>query len=400
MVLKEWRDLWPGGLDTRQYSALNLMANCRDGGLGYNFAECTSCESKQWYASSCGDRHCPNCHGARQARWSRQVCERLPDCPHFHVVFTVPTEFAEFFEMNYRIGADLLFAAATETLKKFQQENWGLEGGFFSVLHTWGSALNWHPHLHVLVSAGGSDSNTGHWRQARDSYSFPVKAMSEVFRAIILRRMEELETESGIDWKPELESVEQRREWRRRLAVKGWNIFSRATLGNTRAVVRYLARYTSRIAISNSRITEVDEKERTVSFTWKDYDDGGKKKKIKVDGRRFIKRFVRHMVPKGLRRIRYYGLLVGRKNRLQKIPGSPQRNIAEKVEESATPECKQCGGQSWDYTQFYVSCVENTSHSGRRKNSFPLWRLNVEGKHKDAGVQQAEEDRPPPVNCG
>lgn len=376
------------------------MANCRDGGLGYNVAECTSCESKQWYASSCGDRHCPNCHGARQARWSRQVCERLPDCPHFHMVFTVPTEFAEFFEKNYRIGADLLFAAATETLKTFQRKNWGLDGGFFSVLHTWGSALNWHPHLHVLVSAGGSDTDSGRWRQARDNYSFPVKAMSKVFRAIILRRIEELETERGIDWQPELESVEQRREWRRRLAVKGWNIFSRATLGNTRAVVRYLARYTSRIAISNSRITEVDEKERTVSFTWKDYSDGARKKEIKVDGRGFIKRFVRHMVPKGLRRIRYYGLLAGRKNRFQEIPGSPQKNIAEKVEESATPECKQCGGQSWDYTRFYVVHPVPASCSGQKTKRFSLWRAKSVINHNFLGFNKSEEDRPPPVNCG
>jgi len=290
-ILFHWRDLWPGGLCKEEYSTLGLMALCRRGALGYNHARCQGCQHREWYASSCGNRHCPNCLGPRQAEWSEKVCERLPDCPHFHVVFTVPEELHEFFESNYKVAADLLFAAATETLKHFQRNNWRMEGGFLSVLHTWGRALNWHPHLHVLVSAGGCDLSTGKWRQARANYLFPVRLMSTVFRAILLRRLEELDADAEIRWPAGLESIEQRRDWRLKLAGRNWNIFSRATLGNTRAVVRYLARYTSRIAISNQRIKRVDEEERTVTFEYKDYRDGGRTKEMTLPGGAFLKRF-------------------------------------------------------------------------------------------------------------
>ena len=314
-ILREWRDLWPGGLGDKEYSTLNLMALCREGSLGYNHARCQGCRHQEWFASSCGNRHCPNCLGPRQAEWSEKVCARLPDCPHFHVVFTVPEELHEFFEANYQIAADELFGAAAETLKLFQKNNWGMEGGFLAVLHTWGRALNWHPHLHVLVSAGGRDRSTGRWKQARDNYLFPVRLMSKVFGAILLRRLEALDGRSGIRWPGRLESLESRRDWRLRLAGRNWNIFSRATLGNTRAVVRYLARYTSRIAMSNQRIKRVDERERTVSFEYKDYRDEGRTKEMTMGGAAFLRSFSRHLVPKGYRRVRYFGMVAGAKGR-------------------------------------------------------------------------------------
>jgi len=127
------------------------------------------------------------------------------------------------------------------------------------VLHTWGSALNWHPHLHMLVSAGARDRKTGRWKQARDGYLFPVRSMSKVFRSIYLRELEALDKRRDLRWPPGLETIEDRRQWRVVMCGRNWNIFSRPTLGNTRAVVRYLARYTSRIAMSNSRIKAIDE---------------------------------------------------------------------------------------------------------------------------------------------
>jgi len=352
-LLREWRDLWPGGLSEDQYSTLNLMAHCREGTLGYNRAKCEDCHHRQWYASSCGDRHCPNCLGPRQAEWSEQVCERLPDCAHFHVVFTVPEQLHEVFELNYRILSAELFAGAAETLKLFQKNNWRMEGGFLAVLHTWGRALNWHPHLHVLVSAGGRDCSTGRWRQARDNYLFPVRTMSRVYRAILLRRIEALEGLPDVNWPAGLETLESRRDWRLNLAGRNWNIFSRATLGNTRAVVRYLARYTSRIAISNQRIKRIDEEKRTVSFEWKDYKDGGQTKEMTLTGASFLRSFTRHMVPKGFRRIRYYGLLAGAKGRHRELTGAPEASIGEKAAKRPRPACPHCGSCGWTYDSFY-----------------------------------------------
>ena len=220
------------GADERDYSTLNLMAHCRQGELGYNHAELPR------IAITTNGMRVPAATGTARTALGRdrrsgreKVCERLPDCPHFHVVFTVPEEFHEFFEVNYRIAADLFFAAAAETLKLFQSNNWRMEGGFLAVLHTWGSALNWHPHLHLLVSAGGRDAATGSWRQARANYLFPVRAMSKVFRAIMLRRIEELDAPparcagrpgsrpwrsgatGGCSWPAQLEHLQPRRRW-------------------------------------------------------------------------------------------------------------------------------------------------------------------------------------------
>ena len=365
-ILREWRHLWPGGLTERHYSTLNLMAHCRHGELGFNRAECRRCHHSEWYASSCGDRHCPNCLGPRQAKWSEQVCERLPDCPHFHVVFTVPEGFRDFFARNYRLAGDLLFSAVAETLKTFQRNNWKMDGAFFGVLHTWGRALNWHPHIHLLVSAGGCRHSDGRWAETRRNYLFPVRAMSKVFRGIMLRKIEALEAVSDIEWPEEIESLEQRRDWRLSLATKGWNIFSRSTLGNTRAVVRYLARYTSRIAISNRRITRVDEENETVSFEWKDYRDGNRTREMTLSGAAFLQRFTRHLVPQGFRRIRYFGLLCGRKERIAELPGAPSESVAEKHVKPSAANCKRCGHDHWHHHVLYMTrsaCVESFAYA-------------------------------------
>jgi hypothetical protein len=296
----------------------------------------------------------------------------LPDCPHFHVVFTVPEEFGEFFEGNYKTATDLLFAAASETIKTFQRENWQMVGGFFAVLHTWGSALNWHPHLHMLVSAGGASTEGGKWKQARANYLFPVKAMSKVFKAIMLRKIEALDADLTVSWPAGCESVEERRDWRLRLARKNWNIFSKTTLGNTRAVVRYLARYTSRIAMSNSRIKRVDPEAKTVTFSWKNYRNGGRASETTVTGKDFLWRFSRHMVPKGLRRVRYFGLLVGKRNRFMQVPGAPRQNIAEVPADEQRPECKICQAQDWSYAKFYSPMGQ-----GGAKNALTDWQTST-----------------------
>ncbi len=333
------------------------MAHCRSGTLGYNRAQCGDCGNNEWYASSCGDRHCPNCLGPRQAQWSQQVCDRLPDCPHFHVVFTLPKALHEFFERNYRVAARVFFAAAAATLKTFQKNNWGVDGGFLAVLHTWGSALNWHPHLHVLVSGGGVDRKTGRWKSVRPDYLFAVSAMSKVFGAIMLRQLEALDADKEISWPEGLESVEQRRDWRLRMAGGKWYIYSKATLGNTRAVVRYLARYTSRIAMSNGRILSVEDAdgERSVKFEWKNYAQGGRKEERQMVGRTFVRSFVRHLVPKGLRRVRYYGWLTGA-NALTRgeVAGAPLTRIGERALKTDSPACRHCESRKWRYVSFFV----------------------------------------------
>ena len=195
----------------------------------------------------------------------------------------------------------------------------------------------------------------GGWALARRHYLFPVKALSKVFRAIMLRQLEELDASRKVHWSAETATLEQRRDWRLKLATKGWNVFSRPTLGNTRSVVRYLARYTSRIAISNQRITQVDEENQTVSFQWKDYRTGGRTREMTLEGGEFIRRFARHLVPKGFRRIRYFGLLTGSNDRIAKLRGAPKRCAGERILPVSRPGCSRCGREDWRYEACYLT---------------------------------------------
>jgi hypothetical protein len=265
-----------------------------------------------------------------------------------------------------------------------------VDGGVLAVLHTWGSALNWHPHLHVLVSGGGVDRKTGRWKSVRPDYLFAVRAMSKVFGAIMLRRLEALDAEKEICWPKRLQSVEQRRDWRLRMATGKWYIFSKATLGNTRAVVRYLARYTSRIAMSNGRILSVEESdgERSVKFEWKNYRKGGRKEDRQVAGKTFVRSFIRHLVPKGLRRVRYFGWLAGA-NKLTRgeVAGAPVTRIGERAPKTTAPACRRCESSKWRYVSFFVHLHHSVvaaidrrqsrsgaSHCESKGNSFSLVR--------------------------
>jgi len=270
------------------------------------------------------------------------------------MVFTLPEQMHDLFAMNYRRIADALTEAAAATLKQFQRNNWKVDGGFLYVLHTWGSALNWHPHLHVLVSAGGVDSVSGRWKPVRREYSFPVKPMSKVFRSILLSRLEALDRDREMVWPGGWKSAEERRQRRVGLCASNFNVFSKATLRNTRAVVRYLARYTSRIAMSNARLVSVDAEKREVAFRWKDYRSGGQVKERTLGGKRFIWLFTRHLVPKGYRRVRYFGWLAGGQAGLARLKADRPGAIGERAIPSEKPACRCCQARDWIHVSFFV----------------------------------------------
>ena len=358
-LLLQRRDLWPGGLDKHQYSTLNLIAQCRTGALGHIEAHCWNCGYQELIGSSCGNRNCPLCSGFKQIEWAKQVCEKLPDVPHFHVVFTVPEEVRELIKCNYAILVSALFSAASQTLHRFFANNLKLLGGFLAVLHTWGSNLIWHPHLHVLVSGGGFDLKRGKWRRCRNRFLFPVKALSIVYRKIMLEALEALEDgKQAIQWPEDWQSEGERKLARAKLKQRSWVIYAKSTLANTRAAVRYLARYTNRIAISNHRILVCDLQAESIEFRYKDYRDKatkGGRKKGRIDYKRprmstmtlslaaFVRRFSQHIVPKGVRRIRYYGFL---------SPGRGQPNYAPlsaktKERQEQKPKCPKCESPAW-----------------------------------------------------
>lgn len=333
-ILRESRREWPGGLSAHQYSTLNVIAHCRTGVLGSISERCNSCGHSQILPQSCGNRHCPLCLGKRAAEWSERVCQRLPARNHFHVVFTLPPAAAQLMAEDFRAVADVFFAAVNETLRTFMTNNLKSKGGYLCVLHTWGSNLSWHPHIHTIVSAGGYRLEDGAWRDFRDDYLFAVRALSRVFKAIFLRALES----ATLAWPGELEDPRVRREWRRALAARDWVVYAEPTLTHTRALVRYLARYTVRTAIGNRRIRRFDPESGTVTFTWRDYRGGGKTREMTLSVRAFIARFAAHIAPRGLRRVRYYGFLARPRS-------SCTSTLTE--EPAAQPACRHCGAQNW-----------------------------------------------------
>lgn len=336
-LLLENRDRWPGGLSERQYSVLNLIAHCRTEVLGRLALACGGCGHIEVAPRSCGNRHCPLCLGARQARWAEAVCALLPEGAHFHVVFTLPEELGAAYRENFGAMTEIFFRAAGETLESFARNNWGMEAGAVAVLHTWGRTLRWHPHIHMLVPAGGFRPGRAGFRRARENYLFPVRAMSAVFRAIFLRA---LSGSRRVAWPAELSDPGARRAWARRLASKPWVIYSKPTMRRTRAVVRYLARYTSRTAVSNGRIHPDGD---GALLDYHDHRDG-RDKTMRLGLTDLFRRFAAHIAPRGLRRIRYRGYLNANSRRRAELratrtPPAPPT--------AAAPKCPRCGASRW-----------------------------------------------------
>ena len=272
-----------------------------------------------------------------------KVSNRLPPVGHFHVVFTVPESLARLMKLNQRALLSVLFTSMSDTLRQFLRNNWKCQGGFMAVLHTWGQTLQWHPHLHVLVSAGGISTTTGEWKRQRGSYLFSVKALAKVYRAVFLKRLRECEGAEDLHWPQDLSSGHARESWRRDLATQQWIVFAKPTLHYTRAVVRYLARYTSRAVISNQRLQEVDLARRVIRISYCDNRRGGTRATLTLSPHQFVARFAQHVLPKGFQRIRYYGVLHPSTTAAAKMPA------ASYPLPSATPSrrCTRCRASNW-----------------------------------------------------
>ena len=336
---------------------MNLLGHCRQEVFGGMQMACEKCDRVVTIPRSCGNRHCPLCQGTKHLKWCESVCQKLPDVPHFHVVFTLPSTLGDFYLSNFKAASKLHFQALKETLEQFMANNWKLKGGFLAVLHTWGQTLNWHPHVHVLVPGGGFDPESGRWVEVRASYLFAVKALSKVYRAIFLRLLEELEQSTEIRWPEALQSKEQRLSWRTAMSQESWNVYSRATLGNTRAVVRYLARYTNRVAISNRRIRSFDASTGEVVIDYKDYRDPSRPRQMSLQFQELVRRFARHIAPQGLRRIRYSGFLNAASRYSEALAALPK--VGERAVDSFGHPCEKCGASNWTLIAIKIRLPKN-----------------------------------------
>jgi len=293
---------------------INAIVNCRTAILGGHHTQCDNCGVEDISYNSCRNRHCPKCQTARRLQWIAQREAELLPVPYFHVVFTLPHELNPLLLSNKKLLYDLLFKAASKTLITFGQDPKRLGGklGAIMVLHTWGQTLSLHPHVHCIVP-GGALTSSGSWISAKSNYLFPVRAMAKHFRANYLFLLQEYRDKEQLQFHGSSQALLEKNGLNNlinKLWKKNWIVYAKKPFGGPEQVIQYLGNYTHRIAISNHRITKIEN--GFVWFRYKDYADSNKTKIMKLSVHDFCQRFVLHILPSQFTRIRQIGLLANR----------------------------------------------------------------------------------------
>jgi hypothetical protein len=297
------------GLSGEQQRILRAIAACRTAALGGHVESCDHCHHRRIAYNSCRNRHCPKCQASACARWMADRAEELLPVEYFHVVFTLPDAFDALALANRRVVYGVLFEAVARTLLEVaaNPKHLGARIGFIGILHTWGQNLSLHPHVHCVVPGGGLSPDGSKWVSCRPGFFLPVRVLSQVFRGKFIdllkraRGKGKLPSAAADDAFEQLLDASVRHEW---------VVYAKPPFGGPERVLKYLARYTHRIAISNRRLVASDD--RTVTFTYKDYARGHRRRTMTLDGAEFLRRFLLHAVPSGFMRIRHFGLLANR----------------------------------------------------------------------------------------
>lgn len=286
-------DLDSLGFTVHQQKTLRALQQCRTAALGGHIDACADCGSVHISYNSCRNRHCPKCQGHKRQEWIQAREQDLLPCTYYHVVFTLPQELNPVALHQPQLLYGSLFESVWQTLNQFGS-NEQLQLGMIAILHTWGQNLSLHPHLHCIVPGGGIDKQ-GKWQKKirSNKYLFSVKALSKVFRAKYVQSLRS----KGFEDKALIES----------LFAKDWVVYAKRPFGGPKQVIEYLGRYTHKVAISNHRIQEVNE--RGVTFSFKDYRNKGQSKQMTLSHAEFVRRFSMHILPKRFIRIRHYGIL-------------------------------------------------------------------------------------------
>jgi hypothetical protein len=299
-------------LPLHHHRVMQAIEACRTPRLGGVVEWCDQCQYTHIRFRSCRNRHCPKCQGAARAKWIQQRTAELLPTEYFHVVFTLPEEIAAIAFYNQEVVYDMLFRSVAETLLTItgDPQRLGLETGFFAMLHSWGQNLHFHPHLHCVVPGGGLSPDHDRWIAGRRKFLLPVKVLSARFRRLFLQALAKAHAQEELQFFGDLLPLRDPAVWDRYLEPlqhKKWVVYAKAPFGGPPHVLEYLGRYTHRVAISNRRLLAL--KDGYVSFQWKDYRDAAQSKVMTVSAEEFIRRFLQHVVPPGLQRIRYYGFL-------------------------------------------------------------------------------------------
>jgi len=297
---------------------LDAIVRCRTAALGGHRDQCAGCGFQAISYNSCRNRHCPKCQGSARAKWLAARSAELLPVHYFHVVFTLPHELSALALGNKRVIYDLLYATSAAAMLELARDpkHLGAEIGFLGVLHTWGQNLEHHPHVHYIVPSGGLSADGSRWIDGSDRFFLPVVALSRVFRGKFTQALREFFRHNRLQFQGALQKIaapEDFRRFLRRLFASDWVVYAKPPFGGPEHVLRYLARYTHRVAISNHRLVGCND--RGVSFRWRDYAHGNKQKIMTVSTHEFLRRFLLHVLPGGLVRIRHFGLFANRNRR-------------------------------------------------------------------------------------
>jgi len=299
-------------LCTEQRRVMSAIELCRTAALGGHIERCDQCDHERICYNSCRDRHCPKCQSMATAKWLEDRQSELLPVPYFHLVFTVPQPIAAIAYQNKQRVYNILFQAASETLRAIAADpkHLGAEIGFFAVLHTWGSAMTHHPHLHFVIPGGGLSFDGTRWISCRPDFFLSVRVLSRLFRRLFLTYCENAFDAGALRFFSSLKRLEMKAEFLRYLAPlrkTEWVVYAKAPFAGPEEVLHYVAQYTHRVAISNNRLLSLDDGK--VRFRWKDYRDNNQYKIMALAADEFIRRFLLHVLPEGFQRIRYHGFL-------------------------------------------------------------------------------------------
>jgi hypothetical protein len=360
----DYRRARGGTLTSREAKALIDLAACRTAALGGHVQQCDSCGRREVSYNSCRNRHCPQCQAGRQAEWFAARSAELLPVPYFHLVFTLPRELAALALVNPRVVYGLLFRTASETLQQLAADpkHLGARIGGLFVLHTWGQNLEHHPHVHGIVPGGGISLDGTQWIHSRPNFFLPVKVLSRLFRGKFLAGLHVAWRRGTLTFPGCLAPLAAPQKWAvlcRGLAQKEWVVYSKPPFGGPSQVLKYLARYTHRVALSNDRLLQLTGGQ--VTFSWKNYAAGGKRQRMTLSAVEFLRRFLLHVLPKGFVRIRRCGWWTNRHGRRQldrcrdllgvaPAPVEPPPEADQPIPAAlpaAAPRCSHCGQGNW-----------------------------------------------------
>jgi hypothetical protein len=348
-----------GGVERRVMGAITA---CRTAALGGHVEQCEDCGATRISYNSCRNRHCPKCQGLARAQWLAERQAELLPVPYFHVVFTLPAPVGEIAFQNKAAVYAILFRAAAETLATIAADprHLGAQPGMTMILHTWGQALQHHPHVHCVVPGGGPSLDGTRWIACRPGFFLPVRVLSRLFRRLFLRDLQNAFSAGRLRFFGNLADLAEPSAFTSRLDQlrrNEWVVYAKPPFGGPEQVLAYLGRYTHRVAIANSRLLSLAD--GRVRFTWKDYRQNGKTKVMTLEAHEFIRRFLLHALPTGFHRIRHYGFLangfrsdnIALCRRLLDAHDTPAREPADNRTKDDRPltaadfaTCPDCGG--------------------------------------------------------